>query len=188
MHRADVACWIMQQRQWSKWSTIARNIRQAHRRCAGHNCFSAVIFGLPFLGQTWQKASWGSARRSGRLSGRLTRNISLASIRLTRRSVLRSRLGNLIRCNCAGCPSAETARTGLPQRFQGAKLRSPTAVETLRGRKDFYHGRSRIVMRIKCRENKGWFNGHGSSTTGTGKMAKGEIQTQTGKNREKSGT
>ena len=54
----------MQQRPWSKWSIIAWSIREAHLRCAGHNCFSAVIFGLRFLGQTWKKASWGSARQS----------------------------------------------------------------------------------------------------------------------------
>ena len=64
IRRADVAWWIMQQRQWSKWSAIAWSIREAHPRCAARNCFSGVIFGLPFLGQTWKKASWGSARRS----------------------------------------------------------------------------------------------------------------------------
>jgi len=72
--RADVAWWIMQQRQWSKWSTIAWSVREAQSQCAARNCFSAAIFGLPFLGQTWQKASWGSARLSGPRSGRLTRN------------------------------------------------------------------------------------------------------------------
>src|SRR6476660_4237393 len=106
--RADAAWWIMQQRQWSKWRTIASSVREAHPRCAARNCFSGVIFGLPFLGQTWKKALSGLARRSGPLSARLTHNTSLASGRLTGRSVLRSRLGNLIRCNCAGCPSAES--------------------------------------------------------------------------------
>ena len=49
--------------------------------------------------------------------------------------------------------------------------------------KIFYHGRARIAMRIKGRQNKGRNNGNGSSTTGTGKMEKGKIQTQTGKGR-----
>jgi hypothetical protein len=55
--RTDVAWGIMQQRQWSKWSTIAWSVREAHPRCAVPNCFSGVIFGLPFFGQTWKKAS-----------------------------------------------------------------------------------------------------------------------------------
>ena len=122
----------MQQRPWSKWSIIAWSIREAHLRCAGHNCFSEVIFGLRFLGQTWKKASWGSARQSGPLSARLMRNTSPASVCLTRRSVLQSRLGILIRCNCARCRSAETpARSGPPAAFHGATLRSPAVVKTL---------------------------------------------------------
>jgi len=179
----------MQQRPWSKWSIIAWSIREAHLRCAGHNCFSEVIFGLRFLGQTWKKASWGSARQSGPLSARLTRNTSLGGVRLTRRSVLQSRLGNLIRCNCAGCPSVETAaRSGPPASIFTARNFEVPPLLKHRGGKDFYHGRSRIAMRIKGRQNKGRNNGNGSSTTGTGKMEKGKIQTQTGKGREKSGT
>src|SRR6478672_391953 len=187
--RADAAWWIMQQRQWSKWSTIASSVREAHPRCAARNCFSGVIFGLPFLGQTWKKALSGLARRSGPLSARLTRNTSLASGRLTRRSVLRSRLGNLTRCNCAGCPSIETAaRSGPPASIFTARNFEVPPLLKHRGGKDFYHGRSRIAMRIKGRQNKGRNNGNGSSTTGTGKMEKGKIQTQTGKSGEKSGT
>jgi hypothetical protein len=178
----------MQQRPWSKWSIIAWSIREAHLRCAGHNCFSEVIFGLRFLGQTWKKASWGSARQSRPLSARLTRNTSLGSVRLTRRSVLQSRLGNLIRCNCAGCPSVETAaRSGPPAAFSRRETSNSSRCSTV-GAEDFYHGRSRIAMRIKGRQNKGRNNGNGSSTRGTGKMEKGKIQTQTGKGREKSGT
>ena len=124
----------MQQRPWSKWSIIAWSMREAHLRCAGHNCFSEVIFGLRFLGQTWKKASWGSARQSGPLSARLTRNTSLGSGRLTRRSVLQSRLGNLIRCNCAGCPSADTAaRTGLPAPFSGRETSESRRCSTVGG-------------------------------------------------------
>ena len=69
----------MLQRLWSKWSTIAWSIREAHPRYADHNCFSEVIFGLRFLGQTWKKASWGSARQWEPPSARLTRNTWLAS-------------------------------------------------------------------------------------------------------------
>ena len=178
----------MQQRPWSKWSTIAGSIREAHLRCAGHNCFSEVIFGLRFLGQTWKKASWESARQSGPLSARLTRNTSLGSIRLTRRSVLRSTLGNLTRCNCAGCPSADTAaRTDFPQRFQGAKLRSPAVVETLGAERFFITAAPELRCELRADRTKEE-NGNGSSTTGTGKMEKGKIQTQTGKSRERSGT
>jgi len=141
MRRADVAWWIMPHWPWSKWSTIEWSIREAHLRCAGHSCFSEVIFGLRFLGQTWKKASWGSARQSVPLSARLTRNTSLASVRLTRRSVLRSRLGNVIRCNCTGCPNAEPR---CPQRFQGAKLRSPAVVETLGAERFFMTAASEL--------------------------------------------
>ena len=130
--------WIMQQRPWSKWSTIAWSIREAHLRCAVHNCFFAVIFGLRFLGQTWKKASWGSARRSRPRFARSTRNILLASIRLTRRSVLRSRLGNPSRCDCTGCPSAETAaRTGLPAAFSGRETSELPPLLKRWERKDF---------------------------------------------------
>jgi hypothetical protein len=74
-----------------------------------------------------------------------------------------------------------------PQHFQAVKLRRPAVVQPL-GAEDFYHGRSRIAMRIKGRQNKGRNNGNGSSTTGTGKMEKGKIQTQTRKSREESST
>src|SRR6478609_7310099 len=169
----------MQQQHWNRWSTIAWSIPEAHLRYAGHNFFSGVIFGLRFLGQTWKKALWGLARRSEPLSARLTRNTSLASRRLTRRTVLHEASAILHGATAA-------AAQHRPQPFQAVKLRSPAVVQPL-GAEDFYHGRSRIGMRIKGRQNKERNNGNGSSTTGTGKMEKGKIQTQIGKNREKSG-
>src|SRR6476620_7279859 len=124
--RADAAWWIMQQRQWSKWSTIASSVREAHPRCAARNCFSGVIFGLPFLGQTWKKALWGLARRSEPLSARLTRNTSLASRRLTRRTVLHEASAILHGATAA-------AAQHRPQPFQAVKLRSPAVVQPLGG-------------------------------------------------------
>jgi hypothetical protein len=61
-----------------------------------------------------------------------------------------------------------------------AKLRSSAGVEIL-GVEKFYHGRSRMVIRITGKENQGRNNGYGSRTTATGRMAKSKIQTQAGK-------
>jgi hypothetical protein len=123
----------MQQRQWSKWSTIASSVREAHPRCAARNCFSGGIFGLPFLGQTWKKALWGLARRSEPLSARLTRNTSLASGRLTRRTVLHEASAILHGATAAAARVLKAARTAPPAAFSSRETSESRRCSTVGG-------------------------------------------------------
>jgi hypothetical protein len=123
----------MQQQQRTKWSTIAWSIPEAHLRCAGHNCFSGVIFGLPFLGQTWKKALLGLARRSEPLSARLTRNTSLASGRLTRRTVLHEASAILHGATAAAARVLKAARKAPPAAFSSRETSESRRCSTVGG-------------------------------------------------------
>ena len=136
--------------------------------CVTPNCSFAAIFGSRYLGQTWKKASSGSGRRSPQRFGHSTRNIWPASSCLTRRSILRSSLGNCSQCVCARCPSAEA--------FDSQKIARPTSSRNFQSCVAVKQGVGQILSRPLLNGNP-----NHKARTKEGRMVTGGARPRRGK-------